>query len=128
MAGRAWRDNVTGKTALQEAKLRSQAKPVFKEARLRQFVEAADWLQKHESSETALLTLLAEEGEETAAQGGGTGTGSSKNQKEEEEQKRGSGGAGVRREGRREEREGDSGGSTAGGELFAGQHCQRWRK
>jgi hypothetical protein len=41
-------------------------------------VEAADWLQKHESSEAALLTLLAEKGEETAAQGGGAGAGSGK--------------------------------------------------
>jgi hypothetical protein len=53
----------------------------LQEARPCNEVEAEDWLQKHESSEAALLTLLAEEGEETAAQADGAGAGSGKGRK-----------------------------------------------
>jgi hypothetical protein len=71
--------NARGNTALQACQ----------EARSRNHVEVADWLQKHESSEAALLTLRAAAGEETAAQGGGAGAGSGKKKSKSKKNKKG---------------------------------------
>jgi hypothetical protein len=61
--------NAAGNTPLDEARL------------LPDNVEAVAWLQKHESSESALLALLAEEEGEAAVQAGGAGAGSGKKTK-----------------------------------------------
>jgi ankyrin repeat protein len=66
--------NTEGITALQHA-------------RGHKHFEAAEWLQKCESSESALLALLAEEGEETAAQADGAGAGSGKKKSKKQKKK-----------------------------------------